>query len=234
MAASVDDMASNRRHCRCMTALSPHEASSEAALPTTRSARVGLPSSVGSEELSSCFETTALPFMGRLYRHALRMTRSPADAEDLLQETMAKAYAAFGSFRAGTNASAWLHRIMTNIFINDYRRHQRGPAMYSIDDFTEPQLIIDTQSSWAATRSAEEQVLDLLPDIRLKAAMEALPEQFRLAVYYADVEGHRYEAVARIMGTPRGTVMTRLHRGRQRLRSYFAEVGGEHIDARAS
>jgi RNA polymerase sigma-70 factor (ECF subfamily) len=174
-----------------------------------------------------------LPLMGQLYRHALRTTRRPADAEDLLQETMAKAYAAFGSFRAGTNASAWLHRIMTNIFINDYRRHQRGPAMHSIDDFTEPQLIIDAQSSWAATRSAEDQVLGLLPDIRLRAAMEALPEQFRLAVYYADVEGHRYEAIARIMGTPKGTVMTRLHRGRQRLRSYFDEVS-EQIDAQAS
>ena len=163
----------------------------------------------------------------------MRITCNHADAEDLLQETMAKAYAGFGSFRAETDASAWLHRIMTNTYINDYRTNQRRPAVHPIDDFTEQQFRCGMQSTWAETRSAEEQVLDSLPDFRIKAAMEALPEQFRLAVYYADVEGHRYTEIARIMGTPRGTVMTRLHRGRQRLRNYFA-VSGDDADAQAS
>lgn len=236
MGASVDDTALKSDHSLHMTALSPDEVSSEthlAALSANRPA-CGSSNCVGNESFSFRFEHAVLPLMGPLYRHAMRMTRRHADAEDLLQETMAKAYAGFGSFRAGTNFSAWLHRIMTNVYINDYRKVARGPVVSPIDDYTEPQLVKGMQSGGAATRSAEEQVLDSLPDVRLKAAMEALPEQFRLAVYYADVEGHRYDAIARLMGTPRGTVMTRLHRGRQRLRANFAELGDEDVDAKAS
>jgi RNA polymerase sigma-70 factor (ECF subfamily) len=144
---------------------------------------------------------------------------------------MTKAYANFESFRTGTDIAAWLHRIMTNIFINGYRKSQRTPLMSAIDDLTDQQHGAIARFAWATTRSAEDQALDGLPDRRLKTAMEALPEQFRLAVYYADVEGFRYAEIARIMGTPKGTVMTRLHRGRERLRHYFAELTGAQAQA---
>jgi RNA polymerase sigma-70 factor (ECF subfamily) len=203
MAASVADTDPIRLQAHCMTARSPQ----------------------------AVFECTALPQMVRLQRHALRLTRNHADAEDLLQETMTKAYANFESFRTGTDIVAWLHRIMTNIFINGYRKAQRTPLMSAIDDLTDQQHGAIARLAWATTRSAEDQALDSLPDRHLKTAMEALPEQFRLAVYYADVQGFRYAEIARIMGTPTGTVMTRLHRGRERLRHYFAELTGAQAQA---
>jgi RNA polymerase sigma-70 factor (ECF subfamily) len=214
MEASVDDIDRDRLQARCMTALSPHDV-----IGTTA---------------TGDFECEALPQMARLQRHALRLTRNHADAEDLLQETMSKAYANFSSFRTGTDIVAWLHRIMTNIFINGYRKSQRLPLMFAIDDLTDQQHGTIAQLAWATTRSAEDQALDSLPDPDVKTAMEALPQQFRLAVYYADVQGFRYAEIARIMGTPRGTVMTRLHRGRERLRQYFAELTGARAEAQAS
>jgi RNA polymerase sigma-70 factor (ECF subfamily) len=123
---------------------------------------------------------------------------------------------------------------MTNTYINGYRKSQRMPSIFAIDDLTDQQHGAIARSAWATTRSAEDRALDSLPDQDVKTAMEALPEQFRLAVYYADVEGFRYAEIARLMGTPRGTVMTRLHRGRERLRRYFAEVTGALPDAQAS
>jgi RNA polymerase sigma-70 factor (ECF subfamily) len=214
MEASVADIDRCRLQARCMTAQSP-----PAVLGTT---------SAGD------FERTALPQIARLRRHALRLTRNHADAEDLLQDTMTRAYAKFNTFRTGTDVVAWLHRIMTNIYINGYRRSQRLPLMFAIDDLTDREHGAIAQLAWATTRSAEDRALDLLPDPHVKTAMEALPEQFRFAVYYADVEGFRYAEIARIMGTPRGTVMTRLHRGRERLRRYFAELTGARTDAQAS
>ena len=213
MDASVDDINRFRLQAHCMTARSP-----QAVIGT----------SLGD------FECAALPQIARLQRHALRLTRNHADAEDLLQDTMTKAYANFGSFRTGTDIVAWLHRIITNTYINGYRKSQRMPSMFAIDDLTDDQHGAIARTAWATTRSAEDRALDSLPDPHVKTAMEALPEQFRLAVYYADVEGFRYAEIARIMGTPRGTVMTRLHRGRERLRHYFAELTGVRADALAS
>jgi RNA polymerase sigma-70 factor (ECF subfamily) len=214
MEASVADIDRYRLQARSMTAQSPH-----AVIGTT---------SAGD------FECTALPQIARLRRHALRLTRNHTDAEDLLQDTMTRAYAKFDTFQTGTDVVAWLHRIMTNIYINGYRRSQRLPLMSAIDDLTDREHGAIAQLAWATTRSAEDRALDLLPHPHVKTAMEALPEQFRLAVYYADVEGFRYAEIARIMGTPRGTVMTRLHRGRERLRRYFAELTGARTDAQAS
>jgi RNA polymerase sigma-70 factor (ECF subfamily) len=214
MEASVDDIGCHRLQADCMT--------------TQWSCAV-----VGATATGD-FESAALPHTARLHRHALRLTRNHTDAEDLFQETMTKAYANFDSFASGTDIVAWLHRIMLNTYINGYRKSQRSPVMFAIDDLTDQQHGAIAQSSWSATRSAEDRVMDSLPDPNVKTAMEALPEQFRLAVYYADVEGFRYAEIARIMGTPKGTVMTRLHRGRERLRGHFAELIGTQTDARAS
>jgi RNA polymerase sigma-70 factor, ECF subfamily len=198
---------------------------------SARAKRVAALSAVGYDETVSeadyraRFEREALPVVGSLYRHALRTTRNHADAEDLLQETMAKAYAGFASFRVGTNAAGWLYRIMMNTYINDYRRKRRRPV-HSIEDLTEAQLLEHAQFGSVAVVSAEDRVLNSFVDTRIKAAMEALPEQFRLAVYYADVQGYRYAEIARIMGSPTGTVVSRLNRARRRLRTLLAESMG--------
>jgi RNA polymerase sigma-70 factor (ECF subfamily) len=201
-----------------------------------RAKRVAALSAVANDETVSesdhraLFERDALPAVGSLYRHALRTTRNHDDAEDLLQETMAKAYAGFASFRIGTDAAAWLYRIMMNTYINDYRKKKRRPTQ-SIEDLTETQLVRHTQFGSVAAVSTEDRVLSSFADARIKAAMESLPEQFRLAVYYADVQGYQYAEIARIMGSPTGTVVSRLNRARRRLRALLTETEDESRQA---
>jgi RNA polymerase sigma-70 factor (ECF subfamily) len=179
------------------------------------------------EQRTARFERDAMPLLDQLYAAALRMTRNPADAEDLVQETYLKAYGAFGSFRAGTNLRAWLYRILTNTYINGYRKRQRQPVAQPTEEITDWQLAQAAQHSSSGLRSAEMDALDLLPDSDVKDALSQLGEDFRMAVYLADVEGFAYKEIAEIMGTPIGTVMSRLHRGRKQLRDMLTGVARE-------
>lgn len=169
-------------------------------------------------DLTILFEAQAIPFMDQLYAAAMRMTRNPADASDLVQETFVKAFAAFGKFEQGTNIKAWLYRILTNTFINIYRKNQRNPYQGTIDELEDWQMGGAVSATATATRSAEAEAIDHLPDSAVKEALQSIPEDFRLAVYLADVEGFSYQEIAEIMKTPVGTVMSRLHRGRRLLR----------------
>jgi RNA polymerase sigma-70 factor, ECF subfamily len=175
-------------------------------------------------DVRALFEEQALQYMDQLYAAAMRMTRNPADAADLVQETFVKAYQAFGQFQQGTNLKAWLYRIQTNTFINNYRKNQRNPYQGTIDDLEDWQLGgAESVTQSTSTRSAEAEAIDHLPDSAVKDALQAVPEDFRMAVYFADVEGFSYQEIADIMKTPVGTVMSRLHRGRRMLRDLLAD-----------
>jgi RNA polymerase sigma-70 factor (ECF subfamily) len=173
------------------------------------------------------FEEQALQYMDQLYAAAMRLTRNPADAADLVQETFVKAYQAFGQFQQGTNLKAWLYRIQTNTFINNYRKNQRNPYQGTIDDLEDWQLGNAESATATSGRSAEAEAIDHLPDSAVKDALQAIPEDFRMAVYFADVEGFSYQEIADIMKTPVGTVMSRLHRGRRMLRDLLADYARE-------
>ena len=170
------------------------------------------------EQRRERFREQALPYLDQLYSAALRYTRNPTDAEDLVQEAFTKAYAAFHQYREGTNLRAWLYRILGNTYINAYRKRQRRPDEVSADVTTpDGEFSLYDRISETTAKAAEVEVLERLTDDEIKDALAALPEQFRMAVYLADVEGFSYAEIAEIMGSPIGTVMSRLHRGRAAL-----------------
>jgi RNA polymerase sigma-70 factor (TIGR02947 family) len=182
------------------------------------------------KERAARFAREAEPLFDVLMRGARRLTRGDADAEDLLQDTLLHAYAGFRTFREDSNLKAWLFRILYNRWVSTYRVKQRRPSEVSIDELKERDLVSSAARVQAGLRSAEAEVLDALPDTEIKAAMESLPEGFRTVVYYADVQGYTYAQTAAILNIPHGTVMSRVSRGRQRLRIALAHVAHSQDD----
>jgi RNA polymerase sigma-70 factor (ECF subfamily) len=180
---------------------------------------------LGGAQKAQRFEQEAMQYLDQLYAAAMRITRNPTDAEDLVQETYTKAFANFHQYQPGTNLKAWMHRILTNTYINDYRKKQRAPLQSDSDEVEDWQIARAASHDSTGLRSAELEVLDRLTDTRVKEALAALPDDYRLVVYYADVEGYSYKEIAEIMDTPIGTVMSRLHRGRERLRKLLTREG---------
>ncbi|MGB3687053.1 MAG: sigma-70 family RNA polymerase sigma factor [Ornithinimicrobium sp.] len=173
------------------------------------------------------FEREAMPLLDQMYSAALRTARNPTDAEDLVQETYAKAFAAFHQYRPGTNLKAWMYRILTNTYINTYRKKQRQPKESDAAEVEDYQLARAERHTSRGLRSAEVEALDHLPDSDVKRALASIGEDFRMAVYLADVEGFAYKEIAEIMETPIGTVMSRLHRGRRQLRDLLTDYAVE-------
>jgi RNA polymerase sigma-70 factor (ECF subfamily) len=186
------------------------------------------------DERRDRFERDALQYVDQLYSAALRMARHPSDAEDLVQEAYAKAYASFHQYKPGTNLKAWLYRILTNTYINLYRKRQREPKRSGTEQVEDWQLGQAIEHHDPGLRSAEAQALDHLPDSDVKQALQAIPEDFRLAVYFVDIEGFPYKEAAEILDVPIGTVMSRLHRGRKLLRELLSDYAAERgVDVNA-
>ncbi len=204
-----------------------------AAIAILAVSRVGLntvttkPNATERLELEQRFTRDALPYLDQLYGAAMKMTRNPQDAQDLVQETFAKAFASFGTFTEGTNLKAWLYRIMTNSYINVYRKKQREPYLGAVDDLEDWQLGGAESTTAMSSRSAEAEAIDRTPAGVVTEALNALPEDFRMVVYLADVEGFSYQEIADIVERPIGTVMSRLHRGRSRLRQALGDYARE-------
>lgn len=175
------------------------------------------------DDLEARFEAEALPLLNGMYSAAFRLTRNAADAEDLIQETFLRAYRGFHQFKEGTNLKAWLYRILMNTFINSYRKKQREPQTIS-DEEVEDWYLYSKMAERGAEPSAETSVIESLPDEDVQEALSSLPEQFRVAVLLADVEGFSYKEIADITGVPIGTVMSRLHRGRRALEKRLWDV----------
>jgi RNA polymerase sigma-70 factor (ECF subfamily) len=190
-------------------------------------AKPGSAAAPADQDVLERFDRDVLPLLPSLYGAALRMTRNPADAEDLVQETTLRAFRGFASFQEGTNLKAWLYRILTNSFINTYRKKQREPRTVEGPDDLDEWFLYDRLGSRSVERSAEEDVLEQIPDADVRSALESIPENFRMAVLLADVEGFSYKEIAEIMDVPIGTVMSRLHRGRKALEKALYGVARE-------
>ncbi|MDO5750148.1 MAG: sigma-70 family RNA polymerase sigma factor [Rothia sp. (in: high G+C Gram-positive bacteria)] len=183
---------------------------------------------LSSRELREAFTRDAMQYVDQLYAAALRMSRNPADAQDLVQETYLKAFAAYHQYQQGTNLKAWLYRILTNTYINVYRKRQREPQQANTEQVEDWQLAAAGNHDAVGLRSAETEALASMPDSEVKDALESLPEDFRMVVYYSDVEGFAYKDIAQMLEIPLGTVMSRLHRGRRILRERLADYAREN------